>query len=99
MIKRHCGSYLFALCLTLDFTYFYDCDTGETNIVLIALPWMHRTVLLCYLCFICVYICDFYSDGRQELFACNNAAVSGGKLRQPLFDAIKDNVIVFRIAY
>ena len=28
---------------------------------------------------------------RQELFACNNAAVSGGKLPQPLFDAIKDN--------
>ena len=26
---------------------------------------------------------------RQELFACNDAAVSGGKLPQPLFDAIK----------
>ena len=31
VIKRHCGSYLFALCLTLDFTYFYDCDTVETG--------------------------------------------------------------------
>ena len=63
---------------------------------------MHGTVLLCYLCFIYVYLCDFYSDGipvsivtytRQELFACNNAAVSGGKLPQPLFDAIKYNGI------
>ena len=50
----------------------------------------------------CVYFCDFYSDGipvpmvtytRQELFACNNAAVSGGKLPQLLFDAIKDSGI------
>ena len=61
---------------------------------------MQGTVLLCHLCFICVYFCDFYSDGipmvtytRQELFACNNAAVSGSKLPQPLFDAIKDNGI------
>ena len=30
---------------------------------------------------------------RQELFASNNAAVSDGKLQQPLFDAIKDNGI------
>ena len=49
-----------------------------------------------------MYFCDFYSDGipaptvtysRRELFACNNAAGSGGKLPQPLFDAIKDNGI------
>ena len=55
---------------------------------------MHGTVLLCY--FICVF-CDFYSDGipvpmvtdtRQEVFAWNNAAVSGGQLPQPLFEAI-----------
>ena len=46
--------------------------------------------------------CAVYSDGipdpmvtyiRQELFACNNAAFSVGKLPQPLFDAIKDNGI------
>ena len=51
---------------------------------------------------ISVYFCDFYSDGipapmvtytRRELFDCNNAAVSGGKLPRPLFDAIKDNGI------
>ena len=30
---------------------------------------------------------------RQELFDCNNAAVSGGKLPQPLVDAINDNGI------
>ena len=60
---------------------------------------MHGTVLLC---FVCMYFCDFDSDGiplpivtytPRELFDCNNAAVSGGKLPQPLFDAIKDNGI------
>ena len=59
-------------------------------------------VYLCVFVCISVYFCDFYSDGipapmvtytRQELFACNNAAVIGGKLPQPLFDAIKDNGI------
>ena len=59
-----------------------------------------ESVLLCYFCFICVYFGDFYSDGipvpvvtytQQELFACNNPAVSGGKLPQPLFEAIEDN--------
>ena len=51
--------------------------------------------------FVCFYY--FYSDAipsctygdlhTHELFACNNAAVSGGKLPQPLFDATKDNGI------
>ena len=102
MIKRHCGSYLFAVFnigfyLFLRLRHWWDC-----TIVLITLPWIHETVLLCYLCFISVYFCDFYSHGiplpmvtytRRELFDCNNVAVSGGKLPQPLFEAIKDNGI------
>ena len=48
----------------------------------------------------CVYFCDFYSYGipvpmvtyiRQELFACTNAIVSGGKSRQ---DAEPDAVAI-----
>ena len=92
-----CSVFNFGFYLFLQLRHWWDW-----NIVLITLPWMHGTVLLCYLCFICVYFCDFYSDGisvpmvtytRQELFACNNAVVSGGNLPQPLFDAIKDNGI------
>ena len=52
-----------------------------------TLPWMHGTVR------ISVTLIPMVTNTRQELYGFNNAAVSGGKLPQPLFDAIKDNGI------
>ena len=58
------------------------------NTILYA--WKCSTVVLGFC--MCVYFCDFYSGAipvptvtytRQELFACNNAIVSGGKLLRP----------------
>ena len=53
------GRYLFALCLILDFTYFYNCDTGELdwNIALITL-YSGCTELFCVICvlFVCISV-------------------------------------------
>ena len=61
------------------------------NITLDA-RYCSTVLLVFYLCVSVMFIpVAMVTYTRQELFASNNAAVSGGKLPQPLFDVIKDN--------